>query len=112
MRFQLLRDELKVPGVSFSSALIIANEAMVAFEKSRPDYVDPEALEGVIQERVAEAVRLDRKATRTILEDLLSRRGIHLGMRDVEVVQNVDRFGATLRFSPEAARAYAREVIP
>lgn len=112
MRFQLLRDELRVPGTTTGQALQLATSTMEAFEKTRPDYVDPAAMESVIQERVAEAVRLDRKATRTILEDLLSRRGIHLGMRDVEVVQNVDRFGATLRFSPEAARAYAREVIP
>lgn len=112
MRFQLLRDELKIPGTTIDQAVALSNATMEAFEKARPDYVDPEAMENTIQDRVKEAVRLDRQATRTILIDLLSRRGIQMGMRDVEVIQNVDRYGATLRFSPEAAKAYALEVIP
>lgn len=110
MRF-LAAMECWKDGIASDECVSRANRLMDALDRANPDYIDPEALEGVIQARVAEAVRLDRETTRTALSTLLQK-GVYLGLRDVEVMQAWDRPGSTLRFSPEAAEAYAREVLP
>lgn len=107
MRFRLLRDELRVPGVSFASALIIANDAMEAFEKSRPDYQDPAKLEETIQARLKQ----ERDEIRKAIEIQLTK-GIPAGRGEAESIPLLDRPGYLLRFSWEAARSFAEKVVP
>lgn len=114
-RFQLFATAMLRNGVTVEMAAREANEAMEAFEKARPDYMDPEALKSLIKDRVefevAEAVRLDRTATRTLIEHLLQK-GIRVGDGVVERTSMVERFGHLMRFSRDSAVNFAREVIP
>lgn len=99
-------------GVESSESVASANRLMEAFDKGRPDYVDPAKLEETIQARVDQAVESERESLRSLLT-VAFHRGIDLGMRGgAEVIQSPHRFGQILRFSEDVAKMLAEEVVP
>ena len=73
-RFQLFATALLRNGVTVEMAAREANEAMEAFDKSCPDYIDPEAVENVIQDRVLSLVSLELSCRKEALRWTCGRR--------------------------------------